>query len=362
MDFLRAGVVVLSIACASGSAFAAAAPAAPATKPAAPGVRPAAPATLPAGAATRPATQPATRPVAVKPGGPEPLPTMDELKEMLEQAKYQDLLRQLPRVTMLRGKAAEPYNKYDLWMLKFETHMRLKQQQAAISDLNEAQKMTDDPKRINYCKSVALLIKQSKNFMYQPSPQKKEKPSPIEIIDPEKRKLALKAMLDDEMAVIVPKVEKALDGTSLSNIADALKTLQGVDVLESGADAGDDASKMVADLRARGNAIFAKTVIRLTARTDEISRTANELYRQEVTVPGVGGTFTTEYRMKKRGLDAAAWRELNDIMKTTDQLIPNIKGLAEATGGKMKDVEDLINAADDLRHKADKTLKANYNE
>jgi hypothetical protein len=339
-------------------AAAAAAPAAPATKPATPAVRPAAPATLPAG----PATQPATRPVAVKPGGPEPLPTMDELKEMLEQAKYQDLLRQLPRVTILRGKAAEPYNKYDLWMLKFETHMRLKQQAAAVSDLNEAQKMTDDAKRLNYCKSVALLIKQSKNFLYQPSPQKKERPSPIDIIDPEKRKLALKALLDDEMAVIVPKVEKALNGTSLATIADALKTLQGIDVLESGADAGDDASKMVADLRQRGNAILAKTVIRLTARTDEINRTANELIRQQVAVPGPGGSIAYETRMRKRGLDADAWRELNEIIKTTDQLIPNIKGLAQATGGKMKDVEDLMNAADDLRHKADKTLKTNYNE
>src|SRR5207302_1100309 len=126
---------------AAGSTMAAAP--APATRPAAPATRPAAPATNPT---THPATQPSTRPVALKPGQ-EPLPTMAELKELLDQGKYQELLRQLPRVTILRGKAADPYNKYDLWMLKFETHIHLKQQQAAVTDLNEAQKATDDAKR-----------------------------------------------------------------------------------------------------------------------------------------------------------------------------------------------------------------------
>jgi hypothetical protein len=351
IDFLRAGVAALVLSCTTGLGLAAAAaPAAPATKPAAPATKPAAPATLPA-----------SRPVAVKPGT-EPLPTMPELQEMLAQARYQDLLRQLPRVMILRGKAAEPYNKYALWMLKFETHMRLKQQSAAITDLNEAQNTTDDPKKINYCKGVVILLKASKNFQYQPSPQKKEKPPTIDVIDPEKRKLALKALLDDELAVVGPKVEKALDGTSLAGIADAVKSLQGFDVLESAADAGDESSKMVSDLRARGYAILAKAVMRLSTRTDEISKNANEMVRYQVTIPSPNGIPTTVDRMRKKGLSNDEWRDLNEILKTTKGLAPNIRGLAEATGGKLKDVEDLMAAVEDVHRKADKAIKANYNE
>ena len=81
-----------------------------------------------------------------------------------------------------------------------------------------------------------------------------------------------------------------------------------------------------------------------------------------VPVPGPGGSVQTEYRMRKRGLDTDGWRELREIMKMSDELIPNIKGLAEATGAKMKDVEDLLNAAEDMKRKADKALKADYNQ
>src|SRR4051794_31117225 len=80
--------------------------AAPAATPAAP-VRAAAPATAPATkpamlpAAAVPAPRPAAAPVAGKPGAPEPLPTMDEMKQLFEQAKYADLLKQFSRVVNL---------------------------------------------------------------------------------------------------------------------------------------------------------------------------------------------------------------------------------------------------------------------
>src|SRR3954470_4040745 len=74
-------------------------------------VRAAAPATAPTTrpatqpAAAVPATRPAAAPVAGQPAGPEPLPTMDEMKQLFEQAKYADLLKQFNRVVNLRGKA-----------------------------------------------------------------------------------------------------------------------------------------------------------------------------------------------------------------------------------------------------------------
>jgi len=238
----------------------------------------------------------------------------------------------------------------------------MKAQAPAVAALREAQNTTDDVKKINYCKAVDLLIKKSKNFQYQPGANKKEKPPAIDIIDAESRKTALRALLSDEMAIATPKVEKALNGQSLAEIASAVQSLQGFDVLENAADGGDETQKLISDLRTRGTALLAKTVLRQTARTDEIAKSANELIRIQVAVPSTTGQLTYDYRMRKRGLGTDDWRELRDIVKLADDLIPNIKGLAAATGAKPKDVEDLLNAAEDLKHKADKALKANYNE
>lgn len=319
-----------------------------------------------------------TRPaVAVKPGL-EPLPTMDELKQMFADARYPDLSKQLPRVLVLRGKAAEPYNRYDLLMLRFETNMRLKAVSPALTSLADAEEATDDPKKINYAKAVTLLIKRSKGLSYQPGPTKKEKPPAIDLVDPASRELALKAFYADEVALITPKVEKALDGPSLAGIADAVRSLQGFDVLESAAGGGDEASRMVNDLRVRGYTLMAKRVALLTTRVDEIYTRATALKQYVVRNPlnngfGVGGVRGVgnqnlgqngldEVRVRKQGLTNQDYAELNAAKKSAEQVVPNAKGLANATGGKVKEVEDLIVAAEELRRKADKTLNTNYNE
>jgi hypothetical protein len=367
---VSAGLASLAWAAAPAAAAAQAAPAtapalatAPASRPAAaPLAAPAVPPAVarPAAAATRSVA--ATRPaVAAKPGA-EPLPSMDEFKSMFDEGKFPDLLKQLPRALVLRGKAAEPYNRYDLLMLRFETHLRMKAQAPAVATLNEAQNVTDDPKKVNYCKAVAILLKRSKNFAYQPSPTKKEKPPAIDVVDPDTRRKALQALLADELAAVMPRVEKALDGQSLAGIAVAIEALAGFDVLESAAGGGDEASRLIGDLRSRGNALMAKTVLRLTTRVDQIAKDAGTLQQYTVRLPDGAGGFTDVVRHRKRGLANGEYQELGEVMKTCDQVIPNARGLARATGGKVQEVEDLIAAAEDLRRKADKTRQTNYND
>jgi len=342
----------------------------PATLPSSPATRPAAVApstTAPANpaAAAPAATRPAARvgPAATGKADADALPTMDELRALFEQQKHTDLLRQLSRVIVLRGKAAEPYNKWELFMIKFETHMQLKAQAPAIATLRDALEITDDKEKLAWCKSVELLIRRSRNFQYQPSPAKKEKPPAIDIIDAESRKVALKELLADELAVVKPKVEKAMDGRSMVAIAEAVQALQGFDVLEMAAGGGNEESQqMIADLRSRGIALMAKTVQQMQGQQSQIDKSANELLRFTVSIPQLNGGFSEQVRYRKRGLENRDYNDLKQILKTTEQIIPNVKGLTRATGGQAREVEDLIVAAEDLYKKTERTLNANYNE
>ncbi len=324
----------------------------------------AAPATRPAAVPT--AIAPATRPVlpATKPVRPEDvLPSTADLHLLFEQEKYTDLAKHLPRLLSLRGKAAEPYNKWELYMLKFEMHMKVKAAAPALATLRDASEITDDATKLAWCKSVDLLIRRSKNFAYQPQPMKKEKPPAIDIIDAENRKLALKALLTDELTVVKPKVDKALDSRSIVAIAEAVTALQGFDVLELAAGGGNEESKaMIAELRTRGIALMAKTVIAMQTNQTQIDKNANELIRYVVNIPNFNGGVSQQVRYRKRGLETRDTNDLKDIIKTTEQIIPNARGLAKATGGQVREVEDLITAAEDLLRKAERTLNADYSD
>jgi hypothetical protein len=256
----------------------------------------------------------------------------------------------------LRGKAAEPYDKWTLYMLKFETHMRMKAQAPAISTLRDAQALTDDPKKLNWCKAIDLLIKRSKNFAYQPMPAKKDKPPAIDIVMPESRQTALQALLADELAVVTPKVNKALDGQTLEGIAMAIKALEGFDILESAAGSVEESEKMISELRSRGIALMGKALQRMQAAQDRINRSANELIRKEFNQQMADGSTQLVIKTMKRGLAYTDQKDLKEIIKTSEELIPNLKGLAKATGGQVREVEDLIFQADELRKKADRTL------
>jgi hypothetical protein len=76
--------------------------------------------------------------------------------------------------------------------------------------------------------------------------------------------------------------------------------------------------------------------------------------------PLVGGGSTDMVRYRKRGLSRDDVTNLKAVIATCEEIAPNATGLARATGGKEKDIENLVDAADDLARRADKVLKAEY--
>jgi hypothetical protein len=325
------------------------------TPAAGPASRPAA-APLPA---TRPAA-PATRPTTSARPGPEPLLSTADIRALFDQGKYADVLRQIARVIDLRGKAGEGYDRYELLMLRMETLLRMKSQDAALRTATEAAASTDDPQRQAVAKAMALLIRRSRGLLYTPGIPKKLKLPPIDIVEPDSRKKALAALLTDELELATPKVNAAMNGRSLPAIADALQQLRGLDELERGVGGGEEAHRMVVDLRTRGLTVMAQTVQVMNARTEEITRSANELVRVPVDTL-VNGQLITTTQLRKRGLVNNDRRDLTEIVRTADMIIPNVRGLMEATGGKVREVEDLIIAAEELRRRADRALNADYN-
>jgi hypothetical protein len=285
---------------------------------------------------------------------------MDELQSLFEDARYPDLLKSINRVLALKGKAADPYDRYDVLALKAETHLRMKATPAAILTLTQMVDATKDPQRQAVAKATVALLKKSRGLAYVPT-SGRGKSGPIDLVDPASRRKALRQLLSDELAAATPKVEKALDGRSLAAVAEALRSLQGIDVLERAAQGDEQESKQITqELRDRGNAVMAKALQQMSKAVDEISKSANEMQEIHMTQPLVGGATTDIVRYRKRGLSREDAANLKTVIATCEEIAPNATGLARATGGKEKDIENLVDAAEDLARRADKVLKAEY--
>jgi hypothetical protein len=286
--------------------------------------------------------------------------SVDELQSLFDDARFADLLKSINRVLALKGKAADPYDRYDVLALKAETHLRMKATAAAILTFTQMADETKDPQKAAVAKASIALLKKSRNLAYTPTPGK-GKSGPIDVVDPASRRKALRQLLSDELAAATPKVEKALDGRSLAAVAEALRSLQGIDVLERAAQGDDQESKqIVQELRDRGNAVMAKALQQMSKAVDEIAKSANELEEIHMTIPLVGGGMQDSVRYRKRGLKRDDVTDLKAVIATCGEIAPNAAGLAQATGGKEKDIENLVDAADELARRADKVLKAEY--
>ncbi|MBW1279496.1 hypothetical protein, partial [Escherichia coli] len=85
------------------------------------------------GPATNPATGPATRPAGAARPAADRLLSIEELKQLFDEEKFADCIKGINRAAELRGKAAEQYDRFELFMLKAECHFKLKAQPAVLA-------------------------------------------------------------------------------------------------------------------------------------------------------------------------------------------------------------------------------------
>jgi hypothetical protein len=306
--------------------------------------------------------KPAPPPPAA-PSDPNALLSQAQIQALFDAGNYTETLKALARVLPLKGKAGAEYDRYKLLLLKAETHAKLKMQAPAIQALNDAASETDDEPARQNARALAQLIKRSKGFLFTPKPPKKggKPPAPIDVTDPIARKLALRAMLDEELARVAPKVKAALEESSLPPIASAIEAAAAVRELEVGVTGSDENSKaMVADLGVRGRELVTKALEKMSKRVDEITRDANQTVRERFPVVSANGVRSIQERVRRRGLKHGEDRELKELINQLPPIAKSGRELIAATGGKKSEGEAFAETCSELSKRAKKTLEADY--
>jgi hypothetical protein len=298
----------------------------------------------------------------------DPLPTQSEIKQTFDSGDYPKTLQKLQRVLILKGKAAEPYNRHELLRIKGETQLRIKATSAAAQAFAEASKEAPDGAAAAQDIATELLLKRSgAGLQYQPKakdPTDKTKPlPPVPVVEPADRKKAIELLYADERAVVEAQVKAITGSTSMTPVLQALPAIRNVRWLEMAANGNDERTKaMVAELAEKTKKRLATALKDLGEQTDDIERGAMEVITARIPIndPQTGKIirFKTEYRY--RGPNPRQMSTLQAVAGDCVKIFGSCDELGGSLGATGKEFNDVKSQAKQVGGKAETMLKHNW--
>lgn len=316
-------------------------------------------ASLSSGAAA-PAPPPTTNPAAAD------SPVMQEIQTRFEVGDYDGVLRTIAHALSQGPRGMEGTSKHQLLEMRGEASLRLKHIESAEAAFYEASKATENPDKSALDLATEILIKRSRLLKYTPKPaseDERQKP-PIDIVAPDQRKLALRALFADEWTTLSPKLKAAKEGVSVVVIMDAIRAMKShqLPTLDLAANGNDDQTRQaVTGLRDHAGELLSKGLENLGKREQEITSAANEIIHQQVAVPsgGIGGGYQMQDRPRRQGLTGNDRQELQQISRQASQIAAAVQDLIAGLGDKTA-AEDLLEQANDIVQRAKKAIEADY--
>ena len=215
----------------------------------------------------------------------------------------------------LKGPAAKDVDRYDTLLIRAEAQLQLKQQGPAIQSYSDAVKATDDPTKQGLPKAMMTLLKKSVGFQYTPKPSSDptHPSSPLNILNDKDRKVALKALFDDEWKPKQAQIDslKKRGNQSLQPIIEAAGIageMRGLEIAATGSDA--ETSTALSDLTDNAAKLMTDYLDRETKRVEDIDTRANR---------PTDDSSTNGYS-PRTGLTAAQNTELKDVVATCQKL------------------------------------------
>jgi len=203
-------------------------------------------------------------------------PTMDEIRQAYDVAKYQPAIRMINQCLSLKGPAAAGYSRYELITLKGECLIRLKSATYAADAFEDAQAATTDAGQHAAAMATELLLRQSGSLKY--TPKSGTSRAPIDVVEPESRKRAMKAMRDDVMAALSPKVDDALKADVLTPMLELLPRFREAAVLEYGATGGvEELRPVLTKVGTRARELIVHELKVKAAEVEQLNEAANEI-------------------------------------------------------------------------------------
>src|SRR3954465_14052837 len=173
------------------------------------------------------------------PPAPDSSPTADSIRTLVEQGQYPQALAQANRALAVKGAAARGYNRYDVLVLKGEALLRMKNPAAAASAFDDAAGFAAEEKAWALARSMAELVRRSKNLTYTPALAPAPAPAPgaaapkaFDVTDKSQRTPAFAAMFEESKPKVAAAVKAGATSSSLPDVLEVMRKLADLRTLE----------------------------------------------------------------------------------------------------------------------------------
>ena len=292
-----------------------------------------------------------------------------DVQALIDAANFGGAVSAASRLIAKAGSATGPdADKAQLYALKGEAQLHLKQWSQASDAFAKAGKAATDPAVAATDTATALLVKKSPGGTYKPKQPAADgtKPSPVGVASADDRKTALGYLFADEFAAAGPKLNAAKTATTLPQLLQAAQMATDLRQLEMAATGTDEKTKPeVAAIGDNAHTLIQTNLQTMTGRVADIRRSAETQstnYQQQRTA---NGGMVNVPQVTKAGLTQANVTELKQIQATCQKIGPAADAFAKVsadTGGAGGSAgwDQLSAEATRTNSEAGDVLNANY--
>jgi hypothetical protein len=296
---------------------------------------------------------------------PTSMPSMSDLQESFDARRYNDVIKQIAPLLLLKDDAPGAYDRTALLAIKAESQLQLRQTSLAADTFAQLAKELTAKNASNESiagfSTLSLLARRSPGGKYSPK-QPTTAPltagdrgnprAPIDILPEDSRKTALLALFNDENRALSSRVESALRQAALPSLLGVIKAVGDVSSLELAATGAEAESKRTLDrLRQHSLTLLSGALKTMSTQVTTIEKSANT--SKTSVMRSTGGAETRQ--TVKRGLyadDTASLKEISNscgqIYQACDEFAKAMPGGADAYSAVREDAAMLTRRAMDL--------------
>jgi hypothetical protein len=285
------------------------------------------------------------------------IPTMAEIKAMMDESKWNDALKGISRAIPPAKRKEAGYDEYTLHMLSGECQLQLRNNFTAISEYEQAFKLakSKEDQAVAFA-SKTLVEKRDSKWRYVPNGKNGDKDG-IDLLDRAKREEAIKALSSDVLNDVRAASRKAQGDRALPPLVKLANSLGDARIIVYAATRSeDDIEAVLKDLAAHAQTSIGAAINDMQRQIDDIGRRANELVRIQQPIPNTNQTRQVDAR---RGLSGNDAQVLNNNINTL-RAIPNAINDLRKTFGDRANFNNQVNDANRLADRANTILRDDY--
>jgi hypothetical protein len=291
---------------------------------------------------------------------PATQPSADDVQQLIDQKQYPAAVKTAGKLLGLHGQAAVGIDRFQVTMLKGYAQAGMKSISTAVMTFKSAKKETKDDNEIALADWTAELFHTAGSTIFMSKTVGAlQKHGPFDLLNPDQRKQAFGALLDDNLALLQPKLKTAVVAQNIPQIWPVIQQVMDLDRLDVIANGSDEkTNEMSSALLEHARNLLSNALKTDWARVSDIDTHANTT----VSVPTqtyVGGQIVTQEMTHKVGLTGDNQSELKNIVSVCGKIHDAAEAFISVSKSD-KEWSSILSDADRVAGRASDVLSADY--